>query len=343
MAERGVDVGRELEPAVRRPPSVTRVEPWQRADARPTSELDAPPVVGDVVRSQGERLDPAVKAEMEARLGHDFGKVRVHRDDRAADSAAAINARAYVVGPHLVFGVGEYRPAASEGRRLIAHELAHASAGQPGAGAVPGHLRIADSAAPAELAAERVSHQAIAGAPMASPAHRPGEATLHRQPSPDVWLRLTIEESGRAEAVVGGPSLPIVGAPAVGIRRNANGTYDVVGGAGGRTVAPTEIPDLLRGTLEGGSRRAGPQRPRVFRCPSCASLRAPGGTRYMTYQEYRISQMLSPDLLPMTQPIYEARIRACGPVQREIVPIPPPAREPVEEVPPPTPPGTALA
>jgi hypothetical protein len=36
-----------------------------------------------------------------------------------------MNARAYTVGSHIVFGAGEFSPATSSGRALLAHELAH--------------------------------------------------------------------------------------------------------------------------------------------------------------------------------------------------------------------------
>jgi hypothetical protein len=36
-----------------------------------------------------------------------------------------VQARAYTVGADVVFGAGEYAPATTEGRRLLAHELAH--------------------------------------------------------------------------------------------------------------------------------------------------------------------------------------------------------------------------
>jgi hypothetical protein len=63
---------------------------------------------------------------------HDFGRVRVHTDARAADSASALNARAYTVGDHIVFAEGQYDPASSAGRELLAHELTHVA--QTGAG-----------------------------------------------------------------------------------------------------------------------------------------------------------------------------------------------------------------
>jgi hypothetical protein len=64
---------------------------------------------------------------MESRFGQDFSDVRVHTDEQAAESAEAVNARAYTVGKDVVFGAGEYEPGTSEGQRLLAHELVHVS------------------------------------------------------------------------------------------------------------------------------------------------------------------------------------------------------------------------
>jgi hypothetical protein len=62
---------------------------------------------------------------MEPRFGHDFSRVRVHADARAAASALTVDARAYTVGAHVVFGEGQYAPGTAAGRRLLAHELTH--------------------------------------------------------------------------------------------------------------------------------------------------------------------------------------------------------------------------
>lgn len=62
---------------------------------------------------------------MEPRFGHGFGHVRVHTDERAAESARAVGALAYTVGSNIVFGSGQYAPATQTGRRLLAHELTH--------------------------------------------------------------------------------------------------------------------------------------------------------------------------------------------------------------------------
>lgn len=61
---------------------------------------------------------------MEGRFGHDFSDVRVHTGERAAASAESVGALAYTVGRNVVFGAG-YSPGSVQGRRLLAHELAH--------------------------------------------------------------------------------------------------------------------------------------------------------------------------------------------------------------------------
>ena len=96
-----------------------------RRATRQAEPLEAPPIVHDVLRSPGRPLDPATRDFMEPRFGHDFSQVRVHTDAKAAQSARAVDALAYTVGRNVVFGVGRYAPEADEGRKLLAHELAH--------------------------------------------------------------------------------------------------------------------------------------------------------------------------------------------------------------------------
>jgi len=62
---------------------------------------------------------------MESAFGHDFSRVRVHTDGRAAALSANLNARAFTVGSDIAFAPGEYRPGSIVGEALIAHELAH--------------------------------------------------------------------------------------------------------------------------------------------------------------------------------------------------------------------------
>jgi hypothetical protein len=86
---------------------------------------EAPGIVHEVVRSHGQPLDAASRDYFEPRFGHDFSGVRVHTDDRAAESAVSIGASAYTAGSNIAFAAGRYDPATSSGRRLLAHELAH--------------------------------------------------------------------------------------------------------------------------------------------------------------------------------------------------------------------------
>lgn len=82
------------------------------------------PVLG-VVSSGGSPLEPAVRTDMESRLGHDFGDVKVHTDAAAHDSAKSVGAHAYTVGNNVVFQRDAYDPSSQAGRTTLAHELTH--------------------------------------------------------------------------------------------------------------------------------------------------------------------------------------------------------------------------
>jgi len=92
---------------------------------------------------------------MAGHFGHDFSRIRVHADTRAADSANAIGAVAYTYGHDLVFAAGRYRPGTHSGLRLLAHELAHAVQQDAGGGSLP--QGIGATSERAELEAERAS------------------------------------------------------------------------------------------------------------------------------------------------------------------------------------------
>lgn len=86
---------------------------------------EAPPIVHEALRSPGQPLDSATRGFMESRFGHDFSRVRVHTDTKAAGSAEYILASAYTVGHHVVFNHDKYHPETEFGKRLLAHELTH--------------------------------------------------------------------------------------------------------------------------------------------------------------------------------------------------------------------------
>src|SRR6185437_11083385 len=78
------------------------------------------------LNSAGQPLDTATSAFMSQGFGHDFSTgVRIHTDAKAAESARSVNALAYTVGQHVVFGDRQYQPQTTAGQKLIAHELTH--------------------------------------------------------------------------------------------------------------------------------------------------------------------------------------------------------------------------
>ena len=84
-----------------------------------------PPIVSDAMSSPGRPLDNSTRTAMESRFGQDFSGVRIHDDSLAAESARAVNARAYTVGEDIAFASGQYDPHSHSGSHLLAHELAH--------------------------------------------------------------------------------------------------------------------------------------------------------------------------------------------------------------------------
>jgi hypothetical protein len=140
-----------------------------------------PSIVHDVLSSPGRALDASTRIFMEQRFGHDFGRVRVHADGAAAESARAVNARAYTVGRDVVFGVGAPEPHTPDGRRLLAHELAHVV--QDAGRTVPARSALQVGAAddPAERDADAMADRAMAGTPATAPAARNGAPRLRRR------------------------------------------------------------------------------------------------------------------------------------------------------------------
>lgn len=157
-------------------------------------------------RDAGARLDPPVRRTMEDRFQHDFSKVRIFADERANAAADRIGAAAFNVGNEIVFAKGGYDPASLDGRRLLAHELAHvvhrARAGTTRPGTAP-----ADS--PAERRADLVAHDVAFGARVPHHAFRDlGPAwDVHRQVS-RVSRRGTVAHTGEVGRAPGETGVP---------------------------------------------------------------------------------------------------------------------------------------
>lgn len=109
--------------------SCEQEEEAQRLQAKRTAagsaDVEAPALVTALLRSPGRPLEAGARGFMEPRLGRDLSDVRIHTGPLASRSAEAVTARAYTVGRNIVFRSGEYAPDTTEGRRLLAHELAH--------------------------------------------------------------------------------------------------------------------------------------------------------------------------------------------------------------------------
>ncbi len=98
----------------------------QRFTGQATGQTEAAPAsVDQALAIPGRPLEPALRQDMEQRFSYDFSRVRVHSGTVAEQSAQDIDARAYTVGRDVVFGAGQYAPASTAGKKLIAHELAH--------------------------------------------------------------------------------------------------------------------------------------------------------------------------------------------------------------------------
>ena len=104
-------------------PSVSKFDRHPTPNKHKNREV--PGLVHEVLQSSGQPLDRTTREFMSKQFGHDFGHVVIHTDARAIESARAINANAYTVGNHLVFGAGRYSPNTHTGKQLLAHELAH--------------------------------------------------------------------------------------------------------------------------------------------------------------------------------------------------------------------------
>jgi hypothetical protein len=123
----------------------------------------------------GRPLDDATRASIEPRLERSLADVRVHDDAAAGESARALHARAFTVGNDVVFGHGQLRPDLDDGRKLLAHELAHVA--QQGKGLATKSL-VSDRSDPAEREAEAFAEGTVESVREAPHAH------VHRQDEP---------------------------------------------------------------------------------------------------------------------------------------------------------------
>ena len=179
----------------------------QRESQSQRSALGASPQAA--LDSPGRPLDADTRAYMEPRFGHDFSKVRIHADTRAADSARSVNALAYTVGRDIVFGDGRYSPGSSVGRQLLAHELTHVVQQSGSSSAPQSNIPMSESGDRAEREAESVS-QAVLSSARVPAITSPGHYSLQRQDGAGagapaapprrktIWVNVGFDSSARA-------------------------------------------------------------------------------------------------------------------------------------------------
>jgi hypothetical protein len=145
----------------------------------------APPSVQGVLASPGEPLISVGADRVQTVLGHSFAQVRVHHDALAAESADAVDAGAYTVGSHIVFGRG-HGPGFPRFTQTLAHELIHVIQ-QRRSGAVNGTIPMGMPASLHEQEASSAAHLLMRGHDTIHPSSAPLQ--LSRQP------RLTIVDN----------------------------------------------------------------------------------------------------------------------------------------------------
>ena len=152
--------------------------PMQRHSPRAGGVKSAVP---ETLGSPGQPLDRATRDRMEPHFGHDFSRVRIHADERAATTANAVNARAFTVGNHIGFAAGQFAPASASGRELLAHELAHVIQ-QQSLNSAALQRKSAAARAGDPLEEDEEEHPRAYRGPTEAPSQEPGEEVEVRPP-----------------------------------------------------------------------------------------------------------------------------------------------------------------
>ncbi|MCP4256661.1 MAG: DUF4157 domain-containing protein [Planctomycetes bacterium] len=115
-------------------PLVQRQEepPEEEEELQAKSKTGETPAVNPSIESRinsfkggGQALPRDTRTFFESRMGRDFGGVRIHTDNKAADTAQSVRAKAFTLGNNIVFDTSQYSPNNQKGKKLLAHELTH--------------------------------------------------------------------------------------------------------------------------------------------------------------------------------------------------------------------------
>lgn len=161
--------------------------------------------VHDVINSSGRPLDEPVQADMETRLGHDFGDVRVHDDGAAHASAQSVNAHAYTVGSHIVFQRDAYDPGSPAGQQTLAHELTHVvqqRSGPVDGTAAGGGIKVSDPSDRLEREATANAERVMSTPAPAADVQRLDAPVIQREEASEedeTAQRMTVQREGEEE------------------------------------------------------------------------------------------------------------------------------------------------
>lgn len=107
----------------------------------------------DSSKGSGQSLPENVREEMESRMGADLSGVKIHTGGESHTMNEDVNAKAFAHGQDIYFREGEYNPASTSGKELLAHELVHTV--QQGAGKVQAKkIQRVDHGTPVEKSVE---------------------------------------------------------------------------------------------------------------------------------------------------------------------------------------------
>ncbi|MEV8551966.1 DUF4157 domain-containing protein [Streptomyces glaucescens] len=168
----------------------------RRRKRRERAASSRAPEPKNVVSGAGQPLDPGVRRELEERLGHDLGRVRLHTGRDAGRLTELLGADAVAVGQDVLFREGMFMPGTDEGRRLLAHELLHTVQNPHGLGA----LRAGRGLGAVSLPQQPIEREAEGAAQ--EPPHRPGQdaAPVEQGQATPGWLRYATVNADRSRA-----------------------------------------------------------------------------------------------------------------------------------------------
>lgn len=238
--------------------------PLQRKAAGNTAAGAPPPPPADFRSADaGRPLDLHLRQRLEPRFGHDFGDVRVFTDESAQNSADGLHARAYTMGPNIVFGPGQYQPGTSAGQRLLAHELTHVvqQARFPApAVAQTASLEVSQPGDAAETEAQSLAEQIVAGGDNEQAEPLPVQAAPRAPVSRSAWEWLKNTASGAVGQVQNVASGAVSGVQNVAARtwNNASNLASRATGAVSNTAsrAWNGVKQTAAGAWNGAKRAA---------------------------------------------------------------------------------------